>query len=199
MDTYEKMQVSTELETFEWDNPWWEHTENRTSPRFLYIGDSISRGTVFPLNAQGAGEILFDNFSTSKALDNPFFEPSLELFMSQQIRCDGIVFNNGLHGWHLSDAEYEEGFGKMLGFLKKRGVPVYILLTTFLPDDPERNEKVISRNAAACRAGESFGCGIIDLYEVSKTECAGLYCGDGVHLKTGGYEKLAAKILETVR
>lgn len=50
------------------------------------------------------GEILFDGFGTSKALDNPYFQQSLHLFAAQEGYRDLVLFNNGLHGWHLSAA-----------------------------------------------------------------------------------------------
>lgn len=191
--------TSAALETYEWDNPWWEHTEITDKPRVLYIGDSISRGTLFPLNKLADGKILFDNFATSKALDNPFFIPSLELFLSQTGRCDCIIFNNGLHGWHLSDEEYAEGFENMLRYLEKKGIPVYVMLTTHLPLDEEREKTVISRNAAASAAAAKHGFGIIDLHRVSSALSMDDYCGDGVHFHNEGYEALAKEILGSIK
>ena len=117
--TYETSDTSRNLETFEWDNVWWEQTANETSKRILYIGDSISCGTRRLITSLSKSEILCDGFGTSKALDNPYFKSSLELFMKQQNKCDAILFNNGLHGWHLSDEEYEKCYDDMLLFLLK--------------------------------------------------------------------------------
>lgn len=185
-----------QLETYEWDSPWWEHTENKTSPRALYIGDSISNGTRPKLNEISGEKMLFDGFPTSKALDNPFFIPSLKLFMSQSQRLDLILFNNGLHGWHLSDAQYEKHYRETLDFLVKKGVPVYVVLTTFLPLDPERNTVAEHRNAIAGKLASEYGLGVIDLYSVSAALTSDAYCGDGVHFHNDGYIALAEKILE---
>ena len=43
--TYEFENRKTPLETYEWDNVWFEHTENDTDDRVVYIGDSISCAT----------------------------------------------------------------------------------------------------------------------------------------------------------
>ena len=43
--TYENMDRSTKLETYEWDHVRWEHAATDDVPRVLYIGDSISCGT----------------------------------------------------------------------------------------------------------------------------------------------------------
>lgn len=191
--TYEKDCVHS-LETFEWDSPWWEHTENKTASRVLYIGDSISHGTRPVLNRLAEGKILFDSFATSKALDNPFFKKSLELFMAQEDKKKAILFNNGLHGWHLDDEQYKKYYGEMLTFLKNHGVPVYVVLTTNLPLDEKQNKRVIARNKIATDLAKANGCEIIDLYKVS-AECKDLYLGDGVHFKQDGYISLARMIL----
>lgn len=188
-----------DLETYEWDSPWWEHTENTTSLRAVYIGDSISNGTRPKLNELSGDALLFDGFPTSKALDNPFYIPSLELFFAQMRRADAILFNNGLHGWHLNDEDYEKYYRAMLDFLTGRGAPVYIVLTTYLPLDEERNAVVLRRNAIAVKLASEFGLPVIDLYSVSSALSSDDYCGDGVHLHNEGYIALAKKILGEVK
>ena len=185
------------LETFEWDAPWWEHTENKDSPRVLYIGDSISRGTTPSLNRIAEGKILFDNFSSSKALDNPFLEDSIRLFMRQQIRCDAILVNNGHHGNHLDDEQYEAGYRKLLDLVKEKNKPVYVLLTTYYPAGEEWNSRVIKRNEIAGRLADEYGFEVIDLYSRSE-EIPELYLGDKTHFKTEGYDHLAKLILEKI-
>ena len=43
--TYETENTTKKLEKYEWDNVWFEHTENETADRVMYIGDSISCAT----------------------------------------------------------------------------------------------------------------------------------------------------------
>lgn len=38
--TYEKQDSGRQLETYEWDNLWWEHTEREGTPR-IYMGSLI--------------------------------------------------------------------------------------------------------------------------------------------------------------
>ena len=73
MDTYERRDGSSPLETFEWDSVWMEHAEDTAAPRLLYIGDSISIPTRAHLNRIFGEAARVDGFATSKAADNPFF------------------------------------------------------------------------------------------------------------------------------
>jgi len=197
--TYESADNNTKLETFEWDNVWWEHTENTDAPRVLYIGDSISCATRRVATAKSGNKILFDGFGTSKALDNPYFADTLRIFAAQMKRCDAVIFNNGLHGWHLDDeTEYRAYFDGFVKFLLDEfaDTPVFVVLTTTVAND-ERNERVTVRNKVASEVAAKYGVGIIDLYAAS-AEAKELLSPDGVHFTPAGYEVLAAKILDTL-
>ena len=43
--TLENGKNEVRYETFEWDNVWIDHANDKTTKRVLYIGDSISVGT----------------------------------------------------------------------------------------------------------------------------------------------------------
>ena len=70
--TYEFNNRSQSLEKFEWDNVWWEQADVTGVPRVLYIGDSISCATRHVATEAAEGKIFFDEFGTSKAVDNPY-------------------------------------------------------------------------------------------------------------------------------
>ena len=195
--TYETKDITSKLETLEWDNVWWEQTANVTAKRILYIGDSISCGTRRHITALSNSEILCDGFGTSKALDNPYFRPGLELFMKQQNKCDTILFNNGLHGWHLSDAEYEKYYDEMLSFLMQTGKTIYVVLTTDDIKQENRGEMVKARNKVALALAQKYNLPVIDLYTVAVNN-AEYHRPDGVHFEVEGYERLAKCILENI-
>ena len=195
--TYEIKDTARKLETYEWDNVWWEQTQNNAAKRILYIGDSISCGTRRLITSLSDSKILCDGFGTSKALDNPYFKPTLELFMKQQNKCDAILFNNGLHGWHLSDEEYEKCYEQMLQFLLQSGKPVYVVLTTDDIKNDGRNEMVQRRNKIAEKLAGNYRLPVIDLHTVAVNR-AEYHRPDGVHFETAGYELLAKRILESL-
>ena len=196
--TYET-RPTTALETYEWDNVWWEQAPDTTSTRVLYIGDSISCGTR-RLATEIAGDILFDGYGSSKALDNPYLKDAIRMFAAQQGHREAVVFNNGLHGWHLDDeTEYPALLKDTLVFLKETfaGTPVAVVLTTRVVNE-ERQQRVLVRNKAAVAIAEELGLPVIDYFAVSE-EAAALQCADGVHFTEEGNRMLAAHMVNSVR
>ena len=68
---------NTELETYEWDNVWFEQANQPDAKRVLYIGDSISCGTRHQATIAAGNKIFFDGIGTSKAVDNQYFKSKL--------------------------------------------------------------------------------------------------------------------------
>ena len=197
MDTYEFCDVSTPLETYEWDDVWFEKTGNGSAKRVLYIGDSISCGVRKNITKCSFDSILCDGYATSKAVDNPHFTTMIELQLSQQVKCDGVLFNNGLHGWHLSDDEYFNCYEKTVKFiLSKTKAPLYIVLTTTIKGD--RNDRVIKRNELAKIVANKYNLKVIDLYDISQKN-NNLMSDDGVHFVDAGYEIFAQEIIKHIK
>ena len=179
-------------ETYEWDNVWIEHADEPDRKRILYIGDSISCGTRLIATAMTGKNILFDGFGTSKALDNPYFKDALRLFAVQQSQRSAVLFNNGLHGFHLRDeTEYRAYYDDMVRFLTKEfeDTPIFIVLTTHIADTAQ-NQRVILRNQAARETAEKYGLPVIDLYAVSAAISDQLT--DGVHFTETGHHAFAS-------
>ena len=196
--TYEKEDKTIKLETYEWDNVWWEQAPDNEKPRVLYIGDSISCGIRRIATQLSDKKILFDGFGTSKAVDNECFTESLRLFGKQQKRRNIVIFNNGLHGFHLDDAvEYGKYYEKMVRFLMEeyKDTPIALVLTTSI--DGPRNARVIARNDTVKKIALKYGIPVIDLYATS-VEYAKLRDDGGVHFTEEGYEKLAEQILRSI-
>lgn len=203
--TYQKDLTGNTLETYEWDNIWWEHAPDNKTPRILAIGDSISCGWRTVLNRLLNGTMYVDGFGSSKALDNPHLLPSIELMASQQPQCSIVLFNNGLHGFHLSTESYQTHYAEVLGKLKAMFPEqrLFVLLTTpvYASQNPpileERTEIARQRNAAASEIAASMGIPVIDLFSAI-IDHPELYSNDGVHLVEAGYELLAKEILQNI-
>ena len=198
--TYEFESQKTELETYEWDNVWWEQTNEKNALRVIYIGDSISCATRRPATIYSNNKILFDGFGTSKALDNPFLFDSIRIFAKQQRQRNAVLFNNGLHGWHLNDdVQYASYYEKTVKFLLEefKDCPLLIVLTTSVANE-ENEKRVKKRNEIATKIAEKYGLAIVDLYSVS-VENSDLRAADGVHFNADGYTKFAEKIVSELK
>jgi lysophospholipase L1-like esterase len=197
--TYEFNNRSQSLEKFEWDNVWWEQADVTGVPRVLYIGDSISCATRRVATAAAEGKIFFDGFGTSKAVDNPYFSESVRLFAQQQGEREVIIFNNGLHGWHLDDdTEYIQYYEQLVKFLLSEfgATPIVLILTTAIADE-KRNARVIKRNNAVVKLAAAYNLSVVDLYSVVN-EHRELLSPDGVHLIPEGYKLLASALLSHI-
>lgn len=196
--TFEYRKNDAQYETFEWDNLWIDHANDKTTKRVLYIGDSISVETRKELSKIYGDKVRFDGFATSKSVDNPYFKDSLTLFSKQLNKTDVILFNNGLHGWHLDDESYGFYYREMVKFLVEnfKNIPVYIVLTTYVKD-PACTDGVVPRNNKAKNIAHEFGLSVIDLYTVTK-EYNGLISDDNIHLTAAGYLLLAEKIKSVI-
>ncbi len=198
--TYENNDRVTPLEMYEWDNVWIQRTDDKKSPRVLYIGDSISCALRVFGNGVTKEEILIDSFGTSKAIDNAYFWDALRLFSLQEGHRDIVLFNNGLHGWHLDDekdypAYYERMLCKILDEFKDS--KVVIVLTTAVAKE-ERHERVKVRNGFVKTIAVKYGLDIIDLYEIS-SENMDLLGDDGVHFTADGYQKISEYLVDEIR
>ena len=187
--------MNIQLETYEWDNIWWEHTENTEAKRVLYIGDSISCGIRRIATEVSAYQILFDGFGTSKALDNPYFADTLKLCVAQQGKRDAVLFNNGLHGAHLSTEEYAAEYRRMMHFLKSIvDEPIFVVLTTDDQREENMQEAVVERNRAAKEIAAQFDAPVIDLATEAE-RIKNLHADDGIHFTEEGYTVLAKYIV----
>lgn len=198
--TYEFENRCEQLETYEWDNIWLEHANKEGLLRVLYIGDSISCATRRIATSIAGGDLFFDGFGTSKALDNPYFTDSIHLFARQQENRRAVIFNNGLHGWHLDDEiEYKQEYEKMIRFLLQEfaDTPLILLLTTHVKN-PVRDARVIMRNRVVSNLAEKYNLLTIDAYTLTK-EHEEFISADGVHLTNEGYQSLANKMLEKLK
>ena len=195
--TYETRDSNERLENFEWDRIWVQNARDTATSRLVMIGDSITLGIMETLNDHIRWQWPADSYTSSKALDNPNLIPTMRLYLTQEPRRTAIVFNNGLHGWHLNDStEYAEYYEQTVAFLQKEfpDSPLFLSLCTYLRNE-ERNERVLARNKVIRTVAEKFGLPVIDLYTVTKNN-ADLLARDGVHFSN--YRPLCQEVMNHV-
>lgn len=197
-NTYMSGDYNYPLEEKEWTQVWLDEAMDKTTPRVLLVGDSIFNGIISNIINMVDGTVLFDSFCSSKAVDNPYLIEELELFMRQEGHRKLIVFNNGLHGWHLDDeAQYAEGYEKIVSYLREKypDTPVVISLTTAIKD--EHLPRVLVRNEVAKKVAAKYQCPIMDMFAESKRH-EHMMTEDGIHFLYQGYQGLSKFIMDYV-
>lgn len=195
--TYENENRTNCRETYEWDNTWIEHADKQVR-RILYIGDSISCNIRRIVTAKAEGALYVDGFGTSKAVDDAYLKASVRLFGLQQGTREAVLFNNGLHGWHLEDeTEYARFYEDFVCWLLQEfeGTPLYLVLTTFVSNE-ERHQRVLVRNRVVREIAAKYRLPVIDLYTPAKENARLLR--DGVHFQPEGNDVLGTALLKEV-
>lgn len=189
----------TITESIVWDDTWIHWLDQPAATRALYIGDSISRGVRVVGNGMFGTKLFFDTFSTSKSLDNPYFFPTLKMFADQQPHREAVLFNNGLHGWHLTEEEYGELYDAFVDELicEYGQDKIYLVLTTYSASEHYPNDRVIARNEIALRIAEKKNLKVIDLYTVAEANKDHLL--DGVHFDDIGYTALVNALADAIK
>lgn len=191
-------------EDIEWSDFWWSHEPDTSKPRVLFIGNSISRGYYSAISTKLSGKANCDRYATSRSIEDPALFRETKMAMGKYHHVV-IHFNNGLHGWHLTNEQYEKGLRKYVKFLKSKkskGCRLIYSLTTPYPSmepgqklDPVKNQVVMNRNRIARKIMDENGITVIDLYGLMEPELE-KYSGSkgNVHYNNEGYDRLAVRI-----
>ena len=198
MSDFEKDYTRDKYERWEWDNTRIIYANDESRTRILYIGDSISWGIRDVATPRCEEKIIFDSFATSRSIDNPTFMPALKIFASQQPNRRAVLFNNGLHGWHLEDYdEYGYHYEKVVRqLIEEFDEPIIIVLSTTLSREGGE-ERIRIRNKKAAEIAHKYNLPIIDLFDVS----LGIkhMISDGIHYTEEGYAVFTDEIIKRLR
>lgn len=200
--------MATQLEKYEWCDFWWEETEKKDKPRVLMIGDSITRAyrpKVFQLIKDKA---YVDMLATSKAIDNPSLVCEIDYILGHEdFKYKIIHFNNGLHGWHISEEEYEKHLEAVVKHILDncKGAKLILTLSTPVTVDGKKDvinteltAKVQNRNIAVVKIASKYMLEIDDLYTpmFGKSE---LRVDDGYHYNETGEKVQGAIVADKIK
>lgn len=178
-------------ESIEWCDIWIPHDNGKDAPlpRVLLIGDSITRGYYPAVESRLAGKAYVARLTTSAFISDPMLVQEIELVLDSH-RFDVVQFNNGMHGWHHSEAEYAAALPRVLELIREhaRGAKLIWANTTPLrggsdatePTAASRgvdagklmlrvdltgrsNARVAARNAIALKLVAPLGFHVLDL------------------------------------
>jgi hypothetical protein len=195
-------------ERIEWSRFQWEQESATDKPRILFIGNSISVGYFPMVSAQLKEAANCDHYATSRSVEDPAFYKETKMAMGKYNHTV-IHFNNGLHGWHLNNEQYEKGLRKYVQFLMRHKAKncqlVYSQTTPYPSKEPdvklneEMNSVVLERNRIARKIMQEKGIEVIDLYSLVEPELEKYSIRKGdLHYKKEGYELIAKKISEKI-
>jgi hypothetical protein len=120
-------------ESIEWCDTWLPHANETNLPRVLLIGDSITRAYDPAVEKKLAGRAYVARLATSAFLSDPMLLKEITLVLDSE-KFDVIQFNNGMHGWQHSEAEYRVAFPEFLATILNhaRGAKLIWATTTSL-------------------------------------------------------------------
>jgi hypothetical protein len=123
-------------------------------PNVLIEGDSISRNYYHDVETRLAGTANVFLFATSACIGDPALPRQLKTFaeLAQQ-NFKVVHFNNGMHGWKLSEAQYRAGFPSYLAAIRAiapNGHLIWAAITSVrAPKDGATDERIDARNTIA--------------------------------------------------
>jgi lysophospholipase L1-like esterase len=191
-------------ESIEWCDIWISHANETNLPRVLLIGDSIARGYYPEVEKRLAGRAFVARLSSSAFLTDPMLRQQIGMMLGA-MKFDVIHFNNGMHGWQHSEAEYAAAFP---GFLKtiRQGAPGARLIwanTTPLKESPAHpgpdmatDARIQARNAAVLKLVQAQGIPVDDLYAIAAGHPE--FHSDNVHFNDQGIALQAAQVAEEI-
>lgn len=191
-------------ERIEWIDIWVTDADKHDLPRVLLIGDSITRGYFNDVEKKLAGKAYCARLATSKCVSAPSFSDEVKLLL-KQYKFDAIHFNNGLHGWGYSEAQYQDGLLKFLETVNKHAGGAKLIWATTTPmressnlqTFTERNERVKARNQIAAKIMKAHNIPINDLYGLVEQHPE-WHSKDGVHFNGEGKTSQGAAVSESL-
>lgn len=147
---------SSSRESIEWCDIWISHANETNLPRVLLIGDSIARDYYPNVEKHLAGKAYVARLATSRFIGDPVLLQELALVLGNT-KFQVIHFNNGMHGWQHSEAEYQQAFPKFLATIRQYAPKAKLIwaTTTSLRNSSAGNsadvsdERIDARNAIA--------------------------------------------------
>ncbi len=187
-------------ERIEWCDIWFTDAEKDAQPRVLLIGDSITRGYFDGVEKALAGQAYCGRLTSSRSVCDPVFFQELALVLGQY-DFEVIHFNNGLHGWDYTEAEYRAGFEQLINALKKQAPKAKLICALSTPVQSkggmaEQAPRVAERNAIATERCAAVGIPLNDLYALAEEAH---FSGDGVHFNDAGRSAQAAQVAAGIR
>ncbi|MEZ2347266.1 SGNH/GDSL hydrolase family protein [Terriglobus sp. RCC_193] len=190
-------------EKIEWtwaDRP---ESPNPALPNVLLLGDSITRAyypsTVKAL--EGVANVYL--FATSACSADPRYTAQLKDYMALAAVPFAVIhFNNGMHGWRFTEAEYAASLPGVVSTLKKLQPQARLVWTDTTPvrkdsDTGATNARIDQRNRDAAQVMQRLNISVDDQHALMQPH-ADMH-SDDVHWNAAGSDLQAAQVAALVR
>jgi hypothetical protein len=174
---------------------------NEKLPNVLLIGDSISRNYFSEVVDELKGIANVYLLANSMCIGDPRLPRELITFSEMEgVQFQVIHFNNGMHGWEYSEAEYKSGFPtylKTLHTIAPRAVDIWTTTTPVRRASPggASNERIAARNLVAVQYTKNM---LVDDQHALMTGHADMY-QDDVHFNAAGSKIQGAEAAAMIR
>jgi hypothetical protein len=193
-------------ESIEWCDIWISHANETNLPRVLLIGDSIAREYYPEVEKRLAGKAFVARLATSRFAADPVLLKEIELVLDQA-KFDVIHFNNGMHGWQHSEADYREALPKCIKTIRAHAPKARLIWATTTPLRDGKgvtydtkaeysDERIAARNALAAKLVAAQTIPTVDLNAAVRGHPE--YHSDNVHFNGQGVQILAAQVSDAV-
>jgi len=189
-------------ESIEWCDIWISHEYETNLPRVLLIGDSIARDYYPEVEKRLSGKAFVARLSTSRFVGDPVFLKEIELVLDEN-EFAVIHFNNGMHGWQHSEAEYQKAFPEFLKTIQAHAPKAKLIWASTTPLSDGKgvtndtgaefsNERIAARNAIAAAIVTAHNIPTDDL-NAAVSGHPGLH-SDNIHFNSQGIQVQALQV-----
>src|SRR5580698_613674 len=189
-------------ESIEWCDIWISHANETNLRRVLLIGDSIVRDYYPEVEKDLAGKAFVARLSTSRFISDPVLLKEIELVL-EGTKFDVIQFNNGMHGWQHTEAEYRKAFPKLIKTIRAHAPKARLIWATTTPlrdgkgvtydtNAQYSDERIAARNAIAAEIVAAQNIPTDDLNAAMRGHPE--YHSDNVHFNSQGIQIQAGQV-----
>ena len=193
-------------ESIEWCDIWISSANETNLPRVLLIGDSITRDYYPEVEKRLAGKAFVARLATSRFVADVVLLKEIKLVLDET-RFDVVVFNNGMHGWQHSEAEYRKAFPELIKTIRANAPMARLIWATTTPlrdgkgvtSDTKAeysDERIAARNTLAAEETTSRKIPAVDLNAAVRGHPE--FHSDNVHFNAQGIQVLAAQVSSAI-
>jgi hypothetical protein len=158
------------LERTEWTMSSGPEKVDAALPNVLLVGDSITRAYFPDVAKDLAGKANVYYFASSTSVGDVRLGPQLaDYFAMMKLKWAVVHFNNGMHGWGYTEAEYRRYFPELVKAVRDGAPGAKLVWATTTPvrkvqANGASNERIMERNRIAAAALKGDGVTVDDQY-----------------------------------